>query len=71
MAQICDLCGKGKIFGVYGTHKHSGLWKHRAPKSPKTWKPNLRKVSALVSGKMTSLRVCVKCLRSQVKTEEV
>lgn len=71
MSQICELCGKGQIFGVYGTHKHSGQWKHRAPKSAKQWKPNLRKVKVEVGGKMKTLRVCAKCLKSRVKTEEV
>ncbi len=37
MAQVCEICGKGKMFGKKVSHSH----RHSA----KSWAPNLRRVS--------------------------
>lgn len=38
----CDLCGKGVSFGIKVSHSHR--------RSNRMWKPNVRKVKAVVNG---------------------
>lgn len=43
-------------------------WKKRAQVTTKVFKPNLQKVTVMVSGKKTTLRLCSDCL-SKFKKE--
>ena len=52
----CDVCGKGVAFGIKVSHSHR--------RSNRTWKPNVRKVRAVVNGSVKSMHVCTRCLRS-------
>lgn len=52
----CDVCGKGVAFGIKVSHSHR--------RSNRTWKPNVRKVRAVVNGSVKSMHVCTHCLRS-------
>ena len=52
----CDICGKGVTFGITVSHSHR--------RSNRTWKPNVRKVRAVVNGSVKSMHVCTRCLRS-------
>ena len=52
----CDVCGKGVAFGITVSHSHR--------RSNRTWKPNVRKVRAVVNGSVKSMHVCTRCLRS-------
>ena len=52
----CDVCGKGVTFGIKVSHSHR--------RSNRAWKPNVRKVKALVNGSVKSVYVCTRCLRS-------
>ena len=52
----CDVCGKGVSFGIKVSHSHR--------RSNKIWKPNIRKVKAVVAGSPKTLHVCSRCLRS-------
>ena len=52
----CEVCGKGVSFGIKVSHSHR--------RSNRTWKPNIRKVKALVNGSVKSVNVCTRCLRS-------
>ena len=52
----CDVCGKGVAFGIKVSHSHT--------RSNRTWKPNVRKVRAVVNGSVKSMHVCTRCLRS-------
>lgn len=52
----CDICGKGVTFGIKMSHSHR--------RSNRTWKPNVRKVRAVVNGSVKSVNVCTRCLRS-------
>ncbi len=52
----CDVCGKGVTFGIKVSHSHR--------RSNRAWKPNVRKVKALVNGSVKSVNVCTRCLRS-------
>ena len=52
----CSVCGKGVVFGQSVSHSHR--------KTNRTWKPNIRKVKAVVGGSNKTVYVCSRCLRS-------
>ena len=52
----CEICGKGTVFGIQISHSHR--------RSNRTWKPNIRKVKAIVNGQTKKITVCTKCMRS-------
>ena len=52
----CEICGKGVVFGIKVSHSHR--------RSNRTWKPNIRKVKAMVNGTPKTVSVCSRCLRS-------
>ena len=52
----CDLCGKGVVFGHNVSHSNR--------KTNRTWKPNIRRVKAVVNGNAKTVNVCSRCLRS-------
>jgi len=56
MAQRCDVCGKGTIYGNNVSHANN--------RSRRRWLPNLQKVRANVEGKPTRIKVCTGCLKS-------
>ena len=55
-AEKCEICNKGVSFGIKVSHSHR--------RSNRTWKPNVRKVRAVVNGSVKSMHVCTRCLRS-------
>ncbi|MDE5576367.1 MAG: 50S ribosomal protein L28 [Oscillospiraceae bacterium] len=59
----CDICGKGVTFGIKVSHSH-----HR---SNRTWKPNVKRVKAIVDGTPKHIYVCTRCLRSGKITRAV
>ena len=59
----CDICGKGVSFGIKMSHSHR--------RSNRTWKPNVRKVKAVVNGAAKSVNVCTRCMRSGKGTRAV
>ena len=58
----CDICGTGVVFGHNVSHSNR--------KTNRTWKPNIRRVKAVVNGTHKSVYVCSRCLRS-AKIERV
>ena len=52
----CDFCGKSLVFGNNVSHSNR--------KTSRTWRPNIRKVKAVVNGTHKSVYVCTRCLRS-------
>ncbi len=56
MARVCEVCGKGPVFGHNVSHANN--------KSRKVWLPNLHKVKAVKGGRTLGMRVCSRCLRS-------
>ena len=52
----CDICGKGVVFGQNVSHSNR--------KTNRMWKPNIRKVKAVINGTHTTAHVCSRCLRS-------
>lgn len=70
MARYCELCGKQTMAGRHVRHAHSIGWKFRAPKKPRTFKPNLRNAKVVDGeGKVSKVTVCMKCYKRLQKDQ--
>ena len=58
-----ECCGKGVTFGIKVSHSHR--------RSNRTWKPNVRRVKAVVDGSPKYVYVCSRCLRAGKVTRAV
>jgi large subunit ribosomal protein L28 len=56
MARVCEICGKGPVFGNNVSHANN--------KTRRVWNPNLQKVKATKEGRTIGMRVCTRCIRS-------
>ena len=56
---VCEICQKTANHG----NKLSITRSHISKRSPRTWKPNLRRVKADVNGEIKRIYVCAKCLK--------
>ena len=52
----CSVCNKGVTFGHNVSHSNR--------KTNRMWKPNIRKVKAVVNGTPKTVDVCSRCVRS-------
>lgn len=52
----CDVCGKGVTFGIKVSHSHR--------RSNRAWKPNVKRVKAILNGSPCHIHACTRCLRS-------
>ena len=59
----CDICGKGVTFGIKVSHSHR--------RSNRMWKPNVKRVKAIVNGSPKRIYACTRCLRSGKVTRAV
>ena len=59
----CECCGKGVTFGIKVSHSHR--------RSNRTWKPNVRRVKAVVEGSTKYVYACSRCLRAGKVTRAV
>ena len=59
----CDICGKGVTFGIKLSHSHR--------RSNRAWKPNVKRVKAVVNGSPCHINGCTRCLRSNKVTRAV
>ena len=59
----CEICDKGVTFGIQVSHSHR--------RSNRTWKPNVKRVKAVVNGTPKHVYVCTRCLRSGKVTRAV
>ena len=59
----CSVCGKGVVFGNTVSHSHR--------KCNRSWKPNIRRVKAIVDGSPKRVYACTRCLRSGKVTRAV
>ncbi len=59
----CDFCGKDVAFGIKVSHSHR--------RSNRTWKPNVKRVKAVVDGSPRRVYACTRCLRSGKVTRAV
>lgn len=66
MSYVCDICGKKTVFGVSQQHGRGVAgkrWKKRAQATKRTFKPNLQKVTVLMSGDEKKMLLCTKCIK--------
>ena len=56
----CDICGKTLSHG----NKISIARSHVSRRATRTFKPNLRRVKAVIKKKKKTIHACSKCLRS-------
>ena len=56
MSRKCELCGKTQVTGNRVSHSNR--------KTRRTWKPNIQRVLADMSGVRRRVTVCTTCLRS-------
>ncbi len=70
MAKTCELCGKSTTAGNRIQHKHSIGWRYKAPKTKRTFKPNLRSVAVEIDGTPSKIDVCMKCYKQLRKEQE-
>lgn len=56
MARRCHICDKGKVVGNKVSFSNI--------KTNRNWKPNIRRVRAIVDGSVKRINVCTRCLRS-------
>ena len=59
----CEICSKETAFGIKVSHSHR--------RSNRTWKPNVKKVKAIVDGSPRHINVCTRCLRSGKVTRAI
>ena len=59
----CDICNKEIASGIKVSHSHR--------RSNRTWKPNVKKVKAIVNGSPRRINVCTRCLRSGKVTRAI
>ena len=55
MAQRCEVCKRGKMFGNNVSHANNI--------TKRVWNPNLQRVRAKVEGQVKSIYVCTRCIR--------
>ncbi len=56
MARVCDVCGRGPVFGNKISHAHNV--------TNRRWNINLQSVRAMVNGATKRIRVCTSCIRN-------
>ena len=59
----CDICSKEITFGIKVSHSHR--------RTNRTWKPNVKRVKALVNGTPCRIYACTRCLRSGKVTRAI
>ncbi len=59
----CEFCDKKTGFGMKISHSHR--------RSKRPWKPNVKRVKAIVNGTPTHVYICTRCLRSGKVTRAV
>ena len=52
----CSICSKDVSFGLAVSHSNR--------KTNRSWKPNIRRVKAIVDGSPKTVNVCTRCMRS-------
>jgi len=56
MARVCEVCGRGPLFGHRISHAHNV--------SNRRWNLNLQLVRAVITGATKRIKVCTSCIRS-------
>ena len=61
--RVCEITGKTAVVGNNVSHSNR--------KTNRVWKPNIRKVKAVVDGTNKTVNVCSRCLRSGKVTRAI
>jgi large subunit ribosomal protein L28 len=56
MSRRCEICGKSTTFGNTVSHSKN--------RTRRTWRPNLLEVKTMVSGRVTTVKLCTRCLKA-------
>ena len=56
MPKVCEVCGKGPVFGQSLSHSHKA--------SKKKWSPNLQRFKVETDSGVKRIWVCTRCVRS-------
>ncbi len=56
MSRVCDVCGKGTLFGNNVSHAKN--------RTRRTWLPNIIRVKTKIEGTVLTVKVCAKCLKA-------
>lgn len=75
MARKCDISNRKTSFGNNKKHRlgssgGSGMWRFKAQKTKRTWKPNLRKIRVKINGKTQRMKVSMKAYKRLRKLAE-
>jgi ribosomal protein L28 len=62
MALRCDVCDKKTVHGNTQLHRHS-RWRFRAPKTKRTWVPNIRNLHIEAQNGSTDISICMSCYK--------
>ncbi len=66
MALRCDVCDKKTAHGDSHIHRHSA-WRYKAPRTKRTWVPNIRPVKIAVTGAVKEVKMCMSCYKRYTK----
>ena len=69
MSRVCDICGKGVIYGNRiarrGMSKaKGGIGLHITGVNGRTYRPNIQKIRIKENGRVIPRKVCAACLKS-------
>ena len=64
----CDICSKKTVFGRNIRFQHGGRWERKAPRTSRTFKPNVHKQWVFLNGERQRVNICTRCLRTTSKT---
>jgi len=56
MARVCEICGKGVVFGHNVSHANN--------RTKRKWHPNLQQVRVQTDKGIRKVRVCTQCILS-------
>ena len=62
MALRCDVCDKKTVHGDSHIHRHSA-WRYKAPRTKRTWIPNIRPVKMTVKEGVKEIKMCMACYK--------
>ncbi len=65
MAAVCDVCGKGPVFGNKVSRLGRNALKRKVrSRTKRRFDPNIQRVRATVEGSAKRLDVCTSCLKA-------
>lgn len=76
MSRQCELTGKKTTTGNRIQHRRGksgsgGMWNYKAPKTRRTWRPNLKKVRLIVNGQPKRVKISMKAYKKLRKEANV